>query len=116
MAMIAYLIGDCAAVQGVGIDAPQPTDLYYRLLVDEVFYVGGMGGTAAAETLSREVRGVNSCVCCISSASCVRYAQCFALPAAKGVSSPAFRLCVRASAVPPHMQLLFDDALVGNLA
>ncbi len=41
--------------QGVGIDAPQPSDLYYRLLVDKVFYVGGMGGTAAAETLSREV-------------------------------------------------------------
>lgn len=43
-------------MQGVGIDAPQPSDLYYRLLVDKVFYVGGMGGTAAAETLSREVR------------------------------------------------------------
>ena len=35
------------------MDAPADSDLYYKLLVDEVFYVGGMG--AAAESLSKEV-------------------------------------------------------------
>ena len=40
-------------VQGVGVDAPKASDLYYRLHVEKVFYVGGM--SAAAESLSREV-------------------------------------------------------------
>ena len=42
-----------APAQGVGVDAPADSDLYYRLLVDEVFYVGGM--CASAESLSKEV-------------------------------------------------------------
>lgn len=42
-----------ARAQGVGIDAPAESDLYYKLLVEEVFYVGGMG--ASAESLSKEV-------------------------------------------------------------
>ena len=42
-------------LQGVGVDAPQENDLYYRLLVDKCFYVGGMGAAGAAQALSREV-------------------------------------------------------------
>ena len=64
----------------MGIDAPQSTDLYYRLLVDKVFYVGGMGGTAAAETLSREVR-VDRQLCALCAASMrLSHAPCCAVP------------------------------------
>ncbi|KAK9806842.1 hypothetical protein WJX72_004618 [[Myrmecia] bisecta] len=37
---------------GAGVDAPQPTDLYYRLNLDRCFYVAGMGAPCKAETLS----------------------------------------------------------------
>jgi putative heme iron utilization protein len=37
---------------GVGVDAPQSTDLYFRLLVDRCFYVGGLSGESAAEVIS----------------------------------------------------------------
>ena len=37
---------------GVGVDAPQETDLYYRLLVDRCFYVGGMGSKCQAEVIT----------------------------------------------------------------
>lgn len=36
---------------GVGVDAPQPTDLYFRLRVHTCFYVGQLGGSSAAEVL-----------------------------------------------------------------
>lgn len=36
---------------GVGVDAPQPSDLYYRLAVERCFYVGGMGTSCRAVTL-----------------------------------------------------------------
>lgn len=39
---------------GVGVDAPQEADLYFRLLVEECFYVGGLSGASAAESVSRE--------------------------------------------------------------
>ena len=38
-----------------GVDALQPDDLYMRLLVDRVFFVGGIGSDARAETVSGEV-------------------------------------------------------------
>ncbi|KAK9808263.1 hypothetical protein WJX73_004581 [Symbiochloris irregularis] len=38
-----------------GIDAPQPTDLFYRLNIHECFYVGGIGSTSAAEYLDAEL-------------------------------------------------------------
>lgn len=41
-------------VQGVGVDAPRDDDLYYRLLISEAFYVGGIGVGAAAEVISAE--------------------------------------------------------------
>jgi hypothetical protein len=41
-------------VQGVGVDAPQDSDLYYRLNIREAFYVGGLGAGAAAEVISAE--------------------------------------------------------------
>ena len=37
---------------GVGVDAPQPTDQYYKLLVDRCFYVGGMGSKCQAEVIT----------------------------------------------------------------
>lgn len=39
---------------GGGIDAPQPTDLFYRLKIHQCFYVGGLGSIAAAEHLDAE--------------------------------------------------------------
>lgn len=39
---------------GVGVDEPQETDLYYKLHVQQCFYVGGMGANSAAELLSKE--------------------------------------------------------------
>lgn len=36
---------------GVGVDAPQPSDLYFRLRVATCFYVGQLGGDSAAEVL-----------------------------------------------------------------
>ena len=36
----------------VGIDGPQPTDLFYRLVIDECFFVGGLGSQSAAEHLA----------------------------------------------------------------
>ena len=42
------------AVQGVGVDAPQDSDLYYRLVIAECFYVGGLGAGAAAEVISAD--------------------------------------------------------------
>ncbi|PRW57427.1 FMN binding [Chlorella sorokiniana] len=36
---------------GMGVDAPQPTDLYFRLRVDRCFYVGQLSGGARAEVL-----------------------------------------------------------------
>lgn len=39
---------------GVGVDAPQPTDLFYRLIIERCFYVGGMGSACKAEDLSAE--------------------------------------------------------------
>ena len=41
-------------VGGAGIDGPQPTDLFYRLIIDQVFFVGGLGTSSAAELLSAE--------------------------------------------------------------
>ena len=41
-------------VQGVGVDAPQDSDLYYRLNIREAFYVGGLGAGAAAEVISAD--------------------------------------------------------------
>ena len=37
---------------GVGVDAPQETDQYYRLLVGRCFYVGGMGSKCQAEDIT----------------------------------------------------------------
>ena len=37
-----------------GIDAPQPTDLFYRLKIHQCFFVGGIGSTSAAEHLNAE--------------------------------------------------------------
>lgn len=39
---------------GVGVDAPQPTDLYYRLILDRCFYVGGMGSACQAEVITAD--------------------------------------------------------------
>ncbi|PSC71188.1 glutamyl-tRNA reductase-binding chloroplastic [Micractinium conductrix] len=36
---------------GAGVDAPQPTDLYFRLAVDRCFYVGGLNGGSAADVI-----------------------------------------------------------------
>ncbi|CAG9464151.1 unnamed protein product [Pedinophyceae sp. YPF-701] len=36
---------------GIGVDMMQPDDLFYRLEVDEVFYVGGMGSDGSAQVL-----------------------------------------------------------------
>lgn len=37
---------------GMGVDAPQPSDIYLRLAVDRCFYVGQLGGGAAADVLA----------------------------------------------------------------
>ena len=37
---------------GVGVDAPQPTDIYCRLVVDRCFYVGQLSGDCAADAIS----------------------------------------------------------------
>lgn len=34
------------------MDAPQPTDQYYKLLVERCFYVGGMGSKCQAEVIT----------------------------------------------------------------
>lgn len=39
---------------GAGIDSPQPSDLFYRLAVDQCFFVGGLGSGSAAEIISAE--------------------------------------------------------------
>ncbi len=39
---------------GIGVDAPQDTDLYFSLHVNKCFYVGGMGANSAAELLAEE--------------------------------------------------------------
>ena len=36
---------------GVGVDAPQPSDLFYRLVLEKCFYVGGMGAACQAEDI-----------------------------------------------------------------
>ncbi|KAL4857189.1 Glutamyl-tRNA reductase-binding protein [Chlorella vulgaris] len=36
---------------GMGVDAPQPADLYFRLAIDRCFYVGQLSGGSAAEVL-----------------------------------------------------------------
>lgn len=38
---------------GIGVDAPQDSDLYFSLNVDKCFYVGGMGANSAAELLTQ---------------------------------------------------------------
>lgn len=45
-----------AHAQSPGVDAPQPTDLFYKLQMQECFFVGGMGSNAAAEVLSAQVQ------------------------------------------------------------
>lgn len=37
---------------GVGVDAPRPDDLYFRLNVDHCFFVGQLSGESAAEVIS----------------------------------------------------------------
>ena len=41
--------------QGAGVDAPQDSDLYYRLVLDVCFYVGGLGAGASAEVIPAAV-------------------------------------------------------------
>jgi hypothetical protein len=38
----------------VGVDAPSPTDFYYRLVVDRCFYVGQLTGNSLAEIITGE--------------------------------------------------------------
>lgn len=40
--------------QAVGVDAPRKTDLFYRLNVEQVFYVGGLGTSSGAEIVPAE--------------------------------------------------------------
>ena len=47
---------------GVGVDAPQETDQYYRLLVDRCFYVGGMGSKCQAEDITSSDYMVRTCI------------------------------------------------------
>lgn len=45
----------------VGVDAPRPSDLHYRLKVDRVFYVGELAGASQAEVISGdEYRGAEA--------------------------------------------------------
>lgn len=37
---------------GVGVDAPQDDDLYYRMVVDECFYVGQLSGDSSADVVT----------------------------------------------------------------
>ena len=37
---------------GVGVDAPQPADIYCRLVVDKCFYVGQLSGESAADVIT----------------------------------------------------------------
>ena len=39
---------------GIGVDEPRDDDLYYRMIVDECFYVGQLSGDAAAEVIPGE--------------------------------------------------------------
>jgi hypothetical protein len=39
---------------GAGVDAPRADDVYFRLDVESVFHVAGLGGCAAAESISAE--------------------------------------------------------------
>lgn len=39
---------------GIGVDAVQESDLYYKLNIEKCFYVGGMGANSAAELLTSE--------------------------------------------------------------
>ena len=64
---------------GVGVDAPQPTDQYYKLLVDRCFYVGGMGSKCQAEVIiapeymvRRTHRRCNACLLCTITCRCWR--------------------------------------------
>ena len=41
-------------LSGAGIDAPQPSDLFYRLIIKACFFVGGRGSDSAAEILAAE--------------------------------------------------------------
>ena len=46
---------------GMGVDAPQPTDLYFRLVVDRCFYVGQLSGDSAADLITgEEYRGAEA--------------------------------------------------------
>ena len=46
---------------GMGVDAPAPSDLYYRLAVASCFYVGQLSGGGAAEVLAGEAyRGADT--------------------------------------------------------
>ena len=38
----------------VGVDAPQDSDVYFRLKLDRCFYVGGMGTASQAEVISAD--------------------------------------------------------------
>ena len=48
---------------GVGVDAPQETDQYYRLLVNRCFYVGGMGSKCQAEVITSAEYMVSGALC-----------------------------------------------------
>lgn len=43
-----------AADHLLGVDAYRDTDVIFRLVVDECFYVGGMGTNSDAETIAAE--------------------------------------------------------------
>lgn len=46
---------------GVGVDAPQESDIYCRLVVDNCFYVGQLSGDSAADVISgEEYRGAEA--------------------------------------------------------
>ena len=55
---------------GVGVDAPQPGDQYYKLRVDSCFYVGGMGSKCQAEVITAAEYAVR-CTCGHCSAACL---------------------------------------------
>lgn len=42
------------ALGSVGVDAPHPSDEFFRLAIDQCFYVGGMGSLSQAEVISKE--------------------------------------------------------------
>lgn len=39
---------------GAGIDGPQPSDLFFRLVIDQCFFVGGLGYESVAEHLTAD--------------------------------------------------------------